>query len=319
MKRGFLSAAASCAAAAVCASAALLLASCAQSVEITAPRYALVYGIKAYQYNALQYTVADARSMESLLEARGVSSSNMKEREDAAVTKSQIKADILSLAGIASDSTVILYFSGHGTYVDASWGSDYPTYSGAYIVPYDAVSSTGLTEATLPYLISPSELQDWLAQMGTQNVIVILDDCYSGGFVSTGGAIDASPQDYSSMQSYSAFSTAFANFGDLLSANASASGNKAPIVLSAAGSQEESYDGSAAQGHGVFTYYLLQAATQGDANGDGIVTTTEAYSYTAANIETWGATETAEGYPGGYPFLPHLSGGVRDLVLFGPL
>ena len=119
------------------------------------------------------------------------------------------------------------------------------------------------------------------------------------------------------MPSFSAFSTAISNFGSLLAANASASGQKSPIVLSAAGSEESSYDGTTAMQHGVFTYYLLQAAT--NAGSDGVVTMTEVYVYTQKAIMTWGASLTSADYssPISYaPFLPHLSGGVRDLVLF---
>jgi uncharacterized caspase-like protein len=63
--------------------------------------------------------------------------------------------------------------------------------------------------------------------------------------------------------------------------------------------------------HGVFTYYLLQAATLGDADGDGVVTTTEAYAYTAAAIKSqWDSNTFITA------FLPHISGDTRDLVLF---
>jgi hypothetical protein len=69
--------------------------------------------------------------------------------------------------------------------------------------------------------------------------------------------------------------------------------------------------------HGVFTYYLLQAATKGDSDGDGVVTTTEAYAYTAKSIKEWDATLTSTDTANGtYPFLPHISGDTRDLVLF---
>ena len=330
MKRALIPAAASCAVAALCASAALLLASCAQSVEITVPRYAFIYGVSVYfstagegktvnGYSNLSYSDDDAKSMADLMNGYGW---NVQSRikgsagivSAAPITDGPSKANmILDLQAeapkIAQDSTVLFYFSGHGT--TGSEGTP-------YIVPYQGVTDSTSPEVKLSDCVSPSDLSSMLTILPTKNVIVIFDTCFSGGFVSTGSAIDSSPQDYSTMQSFSAFSTAFANFGDLLSANASASGGKTPIVLSAAGSQEECYDGSSSQGHGVFTYYLLQAAAQGDANGDGIVTTTEAYSYTSAKLEDWGATETAEDYPDGSPFLPHLSGGVRDLVLFGP-
>ena len=298
--------------------ASLAIASCAQDVKITAPRYALLYGIATYKKNPLTYTVADAQGMKTTLIGHGWNSNTIQERENASVTKAQIKADILSLSGISSDSTVLVYYSGHGALVDSTWGPPYyPAYSGPYIVPYDAVGINGLDATTIAFLISPAELESWLAQTGTKNFIVIFDSCYSGGFIQPNGTIDASPPDYSSMPSYSAFSTAMSNFGNLLVANASASGGKTPMVLSAAGSAESSYDGTSAMAHGVFTYFLLQAATNGDSDGDGFVTMTEAHAYTAKGVQAWGAALTQADYNAGiHPFLPHLSGGTRDLVLF---
>lgn len=297
------------------------LSSCTMTGAVTSPRYALVYGIASYPGGGrnLQYTVDDANSMNTLLQSRGISSANMTERSDSAVTKAQIKSDILSLANVSSDSTVIFYFSGHGAYVDASWNSAsatyYPSYSGGYICPYDCLNSaSNVDTTTIQNFISPSELQSWLSQMGTKNVIVLLDNCYSGAFITSSSATDASPSNDASDSEYSAFATAMGNFASLLVANAAASGAKTPIVLSACGSTEESYDGTTLMQHGVFTYFLLQTASSGDSNGDGYVTTTEAYGYTASAINSWiASTGKAAGYSF---FLPHISGGTRDLVLF---
>jgi uncharacterized caspase-like protein len=291
--------------------AALSLSSCAQDAKITAPRYALVYGVQNYQADALSYPLADARGMRSALLSMGVSSADIIEREDSAVTKAQIRADILGKNSVSSDSTVIIYFSGHGSYVDSGWGYPYfPAYSGPYFDPYDAVSSLGIEISTMPYLVSPSELESWISEMGTKNVIVLLDTCFSGGFVSSGSAVDSSPQYYASMPSYSAFSAAMVKFGNLLVQNASASGSKTPIVISAAGSLESCIETSGLS-HGVFTYYLIEAATKGDSDGDGYVTATEAYAYAAQGVKSW---DLFYGYSSA--FLPHISGDTRDLVLF---
>jgi uncharacterized caspase-like protein len=229
------------------------------------------------------------------------------EKTDSDATYENISAGIGGLSAISSDSTVLLYYSGHGTYNGNT----------VYILPYNSIVASNVGSsyetASLDYskTISPSTLSTLLASLPTKNVIIIFDSCYSGGFVDSGSAIDASPSSYASYQgqSYSAFSTALANFGSLLASNAQASDAKTPIVLSAAGSQEESVETSAI-GHGVFTYYLLQSATKGDSNGDGYVTMTEAYAYTAKYVTVWDANE------GSSAFLPHLSGGTRDLVLF---
>jgi uncharacterized caspase-like protein len=287
--------------------AAAALSSCTQSASsITSSRYALVYGIKDYPgtINDLNYTVNDADSMTTLLKGEGWT---VTEHTNSAATEAQIAQDIADLNSISSDSTFLIYYSGHGTISGST----------TYILPYDSIISSGsgsteTAELNSANMISPSALSTMLASLPTKNVLVVFDSCYSGGFASSGSAADASPADYTvsrTSSSYSAFSTAMSKFGELLVSNAAASGSKTPIVLSAAGSEESSVETSSLA-HGVFTYYLLEAATKGDSDGDGYVTMTEAYEYTAAKLKAWDQTE------GSAAFLPHLSGGTRDLVLF---
>jgi hypothetical protein len=298
--------------------ASLAIASCAQDVKITAPRYALVYGVKNYQDPVLPdltYTIADATSIALALGQQGWTTTLSTESQ---AKRTSIVADIQNLATtIGTDATVLVYFSGHG-----GLSNDGST---ALIAPWDfafarvngfIVYKNGIAQIDESTTISAPELSTMLAALPTKNIIVIFDSCNSGGFVATGSAVDASPQDYSSMPSYSAFSTAMSNFGNLLVANASASGGKTPIVLSAAGSAELSWESSTFPippdtGHGVFTYYLLHAVTNGDSDGDGFVTMTEAYAYTVSAMKAgWNSN------PANVAFLPHLSGGTRDLVLF---
>ncbi len=303
---------------------AVSLASCAQQVTISAPRYALVYGVRDYPGSLLDlsFTVNDADSIAELLASQGWV---VRESTDSQATKAKIRADIEALASLSSDATILIYFSGHGTYIDPN-AAGFSGYQGSYIVPYDAVlaGSNYLEPEKAPYLISPSDLNAWLSGAASKNVIVLLDCCNSAGFAPAGSSIDASPQDYSQRPSYSAFATAVAHFGELLVSNAAASGQKAPIVISAAGIDESSYDGSdgslgsIVMNHGVFTYYLLNAGAEGDLNGDGVVTVTEAYAYTEKSIKAWysGLTDAQINFFGFNAFLPHLSGGARDLVLF---
>jgi hypothetical protein len=314
----------------------LALASCAQEIKITAPRYALVYGVSTYSSSVsegmatsngimnLRYSDDDAQSIAALMTSEGWNVSSRIKGSVISVnpaadkttywpTKSQMTNDIIALSSsISAESIVLIYFSGHG---DSENGVP-------YIIPYLGISDTIAPTLNRSNWISPADLNSMLSTLPTKNIIVIFDTCYSGGFADPGTAIDASPQDYSQMSNFSTFSTAIANFGNLLSANAQATGEKAPIVLSAAGSLESSYDGTDGtygtinMQHGVFTYYLLQSVASGDSNSDGVITTSEAYQYTSSMIKGWGTNQALSGYPNGYPFLPHLSGGARDLVLF---
>jgi uncharacterized caspase-like protein len=264
----------------------------------------------------LTYTLNDATAISQLLSSQNWTT---KLALDSDATRADMVGDISNLAAsVQSNSTVLFYFSGHGDLTNDN--------STGIIAPYDTdfernsdgtpIKVNGIDQILETTVISAPQLASMLAALPTKNVIVILDSCYSGNFVSSGSAIDVSPQDYSSMPSFSAFSTAVANFGSLLSANASAGGQKSPIVISAAGSEEFSYDGTDAMQHGVFTYFLLQAASKGDSNGDGVVTTTEAFAYTQKAIISWGSSLTAAEHANFIPFLPHISGGTRDLVLF---
>jgi hypothetical protein len=112
------------------------------------------------------------------------------------------------------------------------------------------------------------------------------------------------------------------DFGELLSKNAGQNGQPGPIVISAAGSEESAWESTSSyfEGHAVFTYFLFEAAAKGDSNGDGFVTASEAYSYTADAIRFIWNTAVQDMYnaeAGMYPdFMPHISGGARDLVLF---
>jgi uncharacterized caspase-like protein len=281
---------------------ALVLAACSfEAPKISAPRYALVVGVTIYQHATdLTYPVNDATSMSNLLSSQGWSTTLTQDP-----TRIDIVNGIASVAsGIDPEATFLFYFSGHGDLL-----SDNST---AIIAPTDAnfITVNGNTVLDPSTVISASQLAAMLSALPTKNIIVILDSCYSGGFIPSGSATDASPQNYASMAAFSAFGAALGNFGSLLVANAEASGKKTPIVISAAGTNESSYDGTPAMAHGVFTYYLLQSATLGDKDGDGVVTTTEAYSYTAAAIKSKYDPIYAPA------FLPHISGGTRDLALF---
>lgn len=294
-------------------SALLLASSCAQG-SITTSRYALIIGISNYKNlsdeDNLTYPVVDAESMENLLEEQHWTVETLK---DAEASESGIKSAIHDFfAGIPPTATALIYYSGHGTLVNGGYSGD------PAIVPYDLDSTTWTP------LITADDLSTWISDyIPTKNVIVILDSCYSGGFVDSGDSSDTISSSYSSQTSGSVTAlplSALTDFGSLLVKNAEATGGLVPIVISAAGSAEYSYEDPAASdpesilglAHGVFTYYLLESATEGDSNGDGYVSCTEAYTYTAKAIDKYW-----NGSVGRWDsFYPHISGGLRDLVLF---
>jgi hypothetical protein len=307
---------------------AAFLSSCAQDIKITSPRYALVYGLSVYNVNRaegvspnLTYSDDDAALIAGVLQPQGwqvssriFGSASPSTTAAAAPSKANIFADIDNIATtLTADSIFILYFSGHG-----SSSAGIP-----YIDPYGAVDSGG--NLVLANCINPTELSTELAKLPTKKIIVIFDTCFSGGFVNTDGTVDIIPQNFGPYDGGlvpNSLASAFSDFGNLLAANAAASGEPAPIFISAAGSLESSYDNFDLH-HGTFTWFFYKAASEGDSNGDGVVTATEAYSYAVEKIKSdWNAQyynqwDGNSGISGAYmDFYPHISGGARDLVLF---
>ena len=294
----------------------LVASSCSQPTVVNPEKYALVIGISDYKnlpppdpYIAsdLTYPRKDAESLQTLLEKDPAW--NVSSLFDLAATKSAILNTITTFFESIPDysnSIALVYFSGHG-YSDSSTGV-------AYLVPTD-FSNT----ATISQLISPAELSALITSYSpTKNVIFISDSCYSGNFVASGDSIDSITSPYPSWGGNTVSVSSLAalgDFGTLLVKNAQASGALAPIAISASGDLESSYEvgtlGTTTLNHGVFTYYLLESAANGDVNSDGYVTCTEAYTYAAKAIDKY--WNNIYSY---YGFYPHISGGLRDLVLF---
>lgn len=314
---------------ALVATALLGLASCRLPSAPT-DRYAIVIGIADYpdptglwnpgSYDDLSYTVNDASDMAAALTAGGWQVEGTITNKNA--TKADIRTAIMNLGNLASpDSSVLVYYSGHGSSIGET----------AYIIPYDGlyVSGGGIYENTSNW-VSPAELDSWLNALPCNNKLVILDSCYSGGFVADGAAVDAAPQNYGPYDggvTAGTISTAFANASRLLASSFSSASDPGILTISAAGSQEFSYDDGGSQ-HGAFTNWLLKAATDSAADIDGnhLVTATEALAYAKAKLlSNWntlyysspGAIDQNTGLPIMYAdFLPRISGGSGDLVLY---
>lgn len=309
--------------------AALAFAGCSNitASSAAANRYAIVIGVSTYNtyspegtYPNLSYPDNDAEDLATLLASKGwtVKYSLV----DSAATYSTIKADIASLKGIVdSSSTVLVYYSGHG--ITNTSGE-------ACIIPADAVTATSSADYSFneAKFIPASTMSNWLGALSCKNKTLILDSCYSGGFVDAGSSTDAIPSSYGTYEGgteASLLAAALGNFGTLLQNSISNGGDPDVLTITAAGSNEYSWDDGSHK-HGAFTYYLLQAATSGDSDGDGYVTASEAYAYAKAKIKSVWDAEYLTNLPywkqyyyyyGYVPdFMPHISGGTGDLVLY---
>jgi hypothetical protein len=305
-------------------------------------RYALVYGMTNYvTYDNsvdvnnpnLTYPAKDAVSMTSLLETRGYVVKSRWVDENGAVwvdgaqvgslagdasgapNEATLQADLASIgAPMGSNDVFLFYFSGHGTTDDAG--------THQYFVPYGGVVKVdGYYTVNMDGCVSDAEMGAYLVKaIPSSRRVVILDTCYSGGFISNSLEVDTIPQDTTSSAviSYSISSStiakAIANYAGYAPSSSSGIAPNVAQVISACGSAELSYEG-ASYGHGVMTYYLLNTVSGADLNGDGSVTALEWYSLVKAGIEEdWDGRGDIRASR--ETFLPHVSGGPVDFVVF---
>jgi hypothetical protein len=169
-----------------------LLASCSFSLDYD--KYAIVYGISDYPDPINDLTVADddAMAMRDLLEDQGFEvdweindQANLSNLADDLVNPaSGYFYDIMTVATI--DDLFVFYFSGHGGYKDLAGGSENTPGSDAdqeYIALYN-------------YELTDDELAQLLRSIPCARKVVILDSCFSGGFISNALAADSIPPEY---------------------------------------------------------------------------------------------------------------------------
>lgn len=285
----------------------LLLAACDPfSYEVEREYHALVFSAD-YQNSDdardhLFNTVHDGDDMKNLLNHHGYSSPGSSDVDHQTnVTKAQILTAIDQLADTAgSDDISIFYYSGHGGYSE--------TLDSSYLVSYDMAG------------LYSDELLEALAEVPGKKII-ILDICNSGGFVPDDGFdADGIGEDYSEGQENSVF---FEAWGKYFSSEETAYPDI--TVISAAGQDEFSWEAGGSISNGFFTYALLTtlgydhdtltvdtSEAFADQNGDGIITATELYGQSSLQLKeqffSWLDAEDE--------YLPHISGGVEDVILF---
>lgn len=299
----------------------LLLGSCAISTLPAPKYYAIVYGIGTYPNLAAKYQLPGARNdggeMQLLLNGQNfeiinLNSDSTTDNSDS-VTATRMNDDFLTASSkVGSNDIFLFFYAGHGgVNTDGSDGmlllSDYDEY---------------LPSAEAVYT---SDLFAKIRSLGALHNIVILDSCNSGNFIGDSYGVDTLPDGYeypintgnSGAGLYTAIENYFTNN---------------PIdnfsVMTAAGAAEESYEWDATKAaaagvstedfanNGVFTGFLLEAPRYGDANGDGLVTLSEAYHYTYHRIDDIWNKFCIHSFYYNDVYHPHLSGGGLDPVLF---
>ncbi len=161
---------------------------------------------------------------------------------DSSATKANIQDAITGWLDSREDADDVVLFSfcGHGT-----------QYSGhEYLCPYDS-SSYSYT-----YDIRDTQLDSWLDQLESDKLVVTLDSCHSGGFIS----------------------------------ELSQGGR---VVLASSGKYESSWE-SSALGHGIFSYYILQGfgnLEAVDANNDYEISAEELFYHAKPEVTAYEPTQ----------------------------
>jgi hypothetical protein len=313
-------------AATACALCALLASCDFTGIERFGKSRALVFGVADYLYldppQDLTLTVLDAQKVHSVLYDSGYDASLFTE---AAASKASIMTAIASLD--ASHENLVFYFSGHGDRIGAT----------SYIIPYDGLFDDQTNHVVPASSISLEELRGWIESTGIGMYTVILDTCFSGGFVAQSGVVDLWPDNYgysitspSGSQIEPALGAALRELPLLMGASLTRGSPSRGLWVSAAGSAEGSYESPSTQ-HGIFSYYFFfmdsdplerqRALDAADANKDGHIGASEAFARAVRSIsEEWNANELhwdwrTQTYSD-TPFLPHESGLPYDHLLF---
>ncbi|GAW67976.1 polysaccharide deacetylase [Geoanaerobacter pelophilus] len=193
-----------------------------------ANNYAVVIGIERYRdLNKADYAVRDAELMKRYLtELLGYPKENVIGLMNEHATRSDISKHLGSwlLNRVNSDSTVFVYYAGHG--------APDPITGDAYLVPFDG--DPAYPDSTA---ISIKKLYESLGKLPAKQVVVALDSCFSG----SGGR---------SVIQQGVRPLVMSNINKL-----TVSDNMAVLAASSGNQTSTSYDKA---GHGLFTYFLLK-------------------------------------------------------------
>jgi hypothetical protein len=223
-------------------------------------RYAVIYGVADYpgSANDLNYTDDDAEDFRTaLITDGGFQTSNVRLRLDSEATSTNMQNDITSwlASTVGPNDLVVFYFSGHGS---QGLGSE-------WLCTYD------------PYWVSDTELDSWLDTLASQRVVVMIDACHCGGFITsmaTGALLeDARHKCLPPRDGVARDIAADAFIKDV--------NQPGRVVIAASRADEYSYETSYYE-HGIFTYHLLQGLGSISADthdGNGWISAEEAFDY----------------------------------------
>jgi hypothetical protein len=199
------------------------------------------------------------------------------------------------------NTTVIFFFSGHGMYaqdIDGDEADGYDEFLVPYDIQYDDQQQIWLPETA----IRDDEFGTWLDELESNQIVVIVDSCFSGGIAAGATASSRGLLSQADMGAGAANLQA----GDAFAQDVNESGR---VVLMASAADQASWESSALE-HGVFTYFLIEAlsSTSADTNQNGWVSAEEAFSYLESRVDSYVQSHI------GYYQYPQISDGVAGEV-----
>ncbi len=238
----------------------------------TQNKYALIIGISKYKdpvFDTLRYPRNDVLALgKTIIENLDFPIDRVTVLLDQQATKNNIRNELSRLAEYSHPKDIVLiYFSGHGTYgEDKGKEKDEKDGTDEYLVPYDAEYGkiyTCIVDDIFGYLIK---------NINSNNIIVFLDSCYSGGAGKGVKAIKAKNLPYRAVSKDSVVS-------DI--------SREGVTIITSAKSDQVAIE-SDKLSHGVFTYYLVDALKgSSDYNNDGKLSHREIYSFTYDKVKNW--------------------------------
>jgi uncharacterized caspase-like protein len=213
--------------------------------------FVLAVGINAYVnslFQPLSLAVPDANAFAAAMKAAGqgfYADVVVTMALDNQATSENLEKTIRDLGQrIHPRDTFVLFAAAHGTSLNGRF----------YMIPQDykgGVESDELGQGT----VDQSRLQDWVAnRIKARKAIILLDTCESGALVS------------GHLKSHSDVQASEAAIGRLHEATGRP-------VLTAAAEGRPAFEGY--EGHGVFTWALLDALRNGDRDGNGVIELSE--------------------------------------------
>ena len=233
-------------------------------------------GISDYKYSKFQLDFAskDAQEFSNLMEEKnGVPKDHIFTLLDDEATFDGIRTTILGLTRrVSVVDWVVIYFSGHvTTRIDDNDMDEDDNYDEC-LLPYDAMPYD------LSHYIIDDDLARWIRYLRVAKVILILDSCYGAGMELELNNVVHRDKEKS--------------FKDISYYDLDKLEETSKVVFASSDESQPSKENHAL-GHGVFTYYLLEALSgRADFNKDGWVSVDEAQIYVGQTLSEKGYSQT---------------------------